>query len=231
MNASSGGLADGRYRRRWRREIQQGWRDPLQAHASVRLYQFDIADRSPVTEAIREFGLEGLDILIVTAGQYADAASIAARPQLGLALLQTNVGGLCHAFDAAAGLMRQQGHGQLVAVASIAGLLEDYPGASLYSASKRLALGICDTYRKALAPCGVAVTVIVPGYVDTARLRELNGGDASAKPFLQKEAVAVRRMVDAIGRGAERCVFPWQLYWLVRLFNCLPLRLRQLRRK
>lgn len=204
---------------------------PLQAHARVRLYEFDIADRSAVTGAVREFGGDGLDILIVTAGQYANAASIAARPQLGLALLQTNVGGLCHAFDAAAELMRTQGHGQLVLVASIAGLLEDYPGASLYSASKRVALGIGDAYRTALAPCGVTVTAIVPGYVNTARLRELNGGDASAKPFLQSEALAVRRMVKAIGQRSPRCVFPWQLYWLVCLFNCLPRRLRQLRRK
>lgn len=204
---------------------------PLRADASVQLYQFDIADRSALTRAVQAFGAGGLDMLIVTAGQYADARSLAERPELGLAMLQTNIRGLTEAFDAAAALMRRQGHGQLVAVASIAGLLKDYPGASLYSASKRAALGICDAYRKALAPFGIAVTAIVPGYVDTARLRALNGGDASAKPFLQSEAEAVGRMADAIGRRVPHCVFPWQLQLLVRLFNCLPMSLRRLRHK
>lgn len=60
---------------------------------------------------------------------------------------------------------------------------------------------------------------------------ELNGGDASAKPFLQSEAQAVQRMAAAIDRRAARCVFPWQLHLLVQLFNCLPHSLRGLRRK
>jgi NADP-dependent 3-hydroxy acid dehydrogenase YdfG len=204
---------------------------PLQASAAVRLYQFDIADRAALTGAMADFGAAGLDLLIVTAGQYADAAGLAAQPALGPALMRTNVTGLVGAFDAAAALMQRQGHGHLVAVASIAGLLKDYPGGSLYSASKRAALALCDAYRKALAPFGIAVTAIVPGYVDTARLRELNGGDASSKPFLQSEAAATRRMVAAIDNRVQRCVFPWQLHAQVRLFNCLPLRLRQLRRK
>lgn len=204
---------------------------PLAASASVRTYEFDIADRSSLEYAIQDFGIGGLDMLIVTAGRYADAAGLAVQPEQGLGVVQTNIVGLVQAFDAAAGLMRQQGHGQLVAVASIAGLLEEYPGGSLYSASKRATIGICDAYRKALAPYGIAVTVLVPGYIDTAHLRSLNGGDASAKPFLQSEADAVSRMASAIERCIDRCIFPWQLHLLVRLFNHLPRRLRQLRTK
>lgn len=185
-------------------------------------YPLDIADHNAVATAVHAFGAEGLDLLIVTAGQYADAASLAANPAVGLALVQTNIVGLCHAFEVAGAHMRAQGHGQIVAVASIAGLLPDYPGASLYSASKRAAIAICASYRAALAPYGIAVTTIVPGYVDTARLRELNDGSAAAKPFLQSEEEAVRRMVDAIGKRVPVCVFPWQLHALVRLFHWLP---------
>lgn len=185
-------------------------------------YPLDIADRSAVAAAVQAFGAAGLDLLIVTAGQYADGPSLAARPALGLALVQTNIVGLCHAFEVAGAHMRAQGHGQIVAVASIAGLLPDYPGTSLYSASKRAAIAICASYRAALAPYGIAVTTIVPGYVDTARLRELNDGSAAAKPFLQSEAQAVRRMVDAIDQRMPQCVFPWQLHAMVRLFHWLP---------
>lgn len=204
---------------------------PLARDPRVRTYAFDIGERDAVERAVRDFGAGGIDLLVVTAGQYADAAGLAAEPGRGPALVQTNVAGLVHAFEAAGALMRAQGRGQLVAVASIAGLLRDYPGGSLYAASKAAAIAVCAAYRKALAPFGVAVTVLVPGYVDTARLRELNGGDAGGKPFLVPEAAAVARMADAIDRRVERCVFPRRLHLLVRVFNLLPLRLRRLRRK
>lgn len=199
-------------------------RDPgrLTAESFSHRFPLDIGDCSALTAAVQAFGTDGLDVLIVAAGQYADAASIAASPALGLALVQTNIVGLCNAFEVAGATMRAQGHGQIVAVASIAGLLPDYPGASLYSASKRAAIAICDSYRAALAPYGIAVTTIVPGYVDTARLRALNDGSAAGKPFLQSEAAAVRRMAAAIDQRVPRCVFPWQLHAMVRVFHWLP---------
>jgi short-subunit dehydrogenase len=202
---------------------------PLADHPRVRIGEADITDREALRRAID--GFAPIDLLVVTAGQYTDAAAIAADPQATLPVLGTNVGGLYDAVDIAARHMRDQGYGHLVAVASIAGLLEDYPGASLYSASKRAAIAICDAFRKALAPFGIAVTVVVPGYVDTARLRELNDGDAGRKPFLQTESRAVQRIAAAIARRDARCVFPWQLHALVRLFNLLPRRLRGLRKK
>ncbi|TWI61448.1 NADP-dependent 3-hydroxy acid dehydrogenase YdfG [Pseudoduganella lurida] len=202
---------------------------PLANDPHVTLHAVEITDRASAERAMDSFG--PLDLLIVTAGAYTDAAAIAADKEATLPVLHTNVVGLCHAFDAASARMRRQGHGQLVVLASIAGLLKDYPGASLYSASKRAALAICDTYRKALAPFGIAVTAIVPGYVDTARLRELNDGDAGRKPFLQTEAQAVRHIVGAIARREARYVFPWQLHVLVRLFNLLPRPLQAFRKK
>jgi len=52
------------------------------------------------------------------------------------------------------------------------------------------------------------------------------GGD-----FLQKEGAAVLRMADAIDRRLQRCIFPWQLHLLVRLFACLPRWLQRRRGK
>lgn len=210
----------------------------------VSVHALDIADRAAVARVVAEVAEvaeaagggaaaapAGLDLLIVSAGQYTDAAAIARDRSSTLPVLRVNVGGLDHAFGAAADAMMAQGGGQLVAIASIAGLQHDYPNGSLYSASKRAAIAICDAYRKALAPFGIAVTVIVPGYVDTARLRELNHGDASAKPFLMPEREAVQRIAAAIARRDERCVFPWQMHALVKAFNLLPAFLKRVRKK
>ena len=98
----------------------------LCADPRVRTYEFDIADRAALTYAVDDFGTGGLDILIVTAGRYANAAS-GARPESGLGVMQTNVLGLAQALEVAGALMQRQGYGQLVPVASVAGLLRDYP--------------------------------------------------------------------------------------------------------
>lgn len=203
----------------------------LRRHAAVRCYQFDIGDSAALTRAVADFGGEGLDLLIVSAALYVDAAGLRAHPEQGLAMVRTNIDGLSRAFGAGAAVMRAHGRGHMVAITSIAGLLKNYPSGSLYSATKRAALALCDVYRKALAPFGIDVTAIVPGYVDTARLRELNGGDASAKPFLLTEADAVARTTAAIARRAEQVVFPRRLHLLVKAFNCLPLALQTFRKK
>ena len=181
----------------------------------------DIADAQAVRAAVDS--VDGtLDLLVVTAGVYYNSRAQVLDEAATLRMLRTNVGGLSHAFEAGAARMLAQGHGRLAAVSSMAGLLKDYPGASVYGATKRAVLGLCDTYRKALAPFGIPVTAIVPGYVDTARLRELNGGDARHKPFLMSEEDAVARMLAAIDAGRPVCAFPWQMRALVGLLNLLP---------
>jgi short-subunit dehydrogenase len=200
-------------------------------NAGLRRYGFDIGDRAAVFDAVEDFALEGLDLLVVTAGQYADAHALAQDRMRSLPVVRTNVSGLCHAFDAGTQAMLRSGGGQMVVVASIAGLLQDYPSGSLYSASKRAAIAISDSYRKALAPHGIAVTAVVPGYVDTQKLRDLNAGSAQRKPFLQSEEEAVRRITRAIADRDARCIFPWQLHAMVRLFNLLPKGLQRYRRK
>lgn len=199
---------------------------PPRLHA----FELDIADPGALALALDSFAAPGLDLLIVTAGQYFHTRHQALDEAATLRLIATNVSGLQLAFEGAAPVMLRQRAGQLVAVASMAGLLHDYPGASLYSATKRSVLSLCDTWRAALAPFGVAVTAIVPGYVDTDKLRALNGGDARHKPFLMSEAQAVARIVHAIEQRRAVAIFPWQMHWLVALLNHLPKALLRLRR-
>lgn len=203
--------------------------DPLLLQGGIHLYRADISERVSLLRAMEGFTKAcsgGLDLLIVTAGQYTNTEQ-AREPALADELIATNIRGLCNAFDLAV----EQGTLHLVAVASIAGLLPDYPGLSLYAASKRAAISICDAYRIALLPRGITVTTLIPGYVDTQRLRELNGGNAMHKPFLQSEEKAVALMVAAISEKVPRYVFPWQLQLMVKIFSFLPRWLQRLRNR
>ncbi|WP_294771854.1 SDR family NAD(P)-dependent oxidoreductase [uncultured Rhodoferax sp.] len=205
------------------RDIRRLEGTAVQGRPRLQVYALDIADPQALEAAMADFASDRLDLLIVTAGMYFNTRTHPMDAATTLRLLQTNVSGLSHAFEFAASRMLRQGSGQLVAVASVAGLLKDYPGASVYSASKRSVLSLCQTYRMALAPFGIAVTAIVPGYMDTAKLRALNGGDASHKPFLLSERDAAIRIVHAITRRDAVTVFPWQMRWAIAVLNWLPL--------
>ncbi len=194
----------------------------LQQYRSLQYLQLDIADAAAVRAAISGFAATGLDLLIVSAGSYVNSRREALSLEQTEHMLATNVSGLVHAFQAASELMLRQGRGQLVAIASIAGLMQDYPGASVYAATKRSVIQLADTYRRACAPFGVHVTTIIPGYVDTQKLRDLNQGDASHKPFLSTEQQAASRILQAIASKQATLIFPRRLAWLVRLLNCLP---------
>lgn len=196
----------------------------IENHPLLKSVALDIADANAVREVIAQTGAgdDTLDLLIITAGTYFNTRDHPLDAATTMQLLRTNVSGLSHALEAGAERMLAQGHGRIAAVSSMAGLLKDYSGASVYAATKRSVLRLCDTYRKALAPFGITVTAVVPGYVDTQRLRELNGGDASHKPFLISQTDAVARMLKAIDEGQAVCAFPWQMRAAIALLNALP---------
>jgi short-subunit dehydrogenase len=207
-------------------------RDPARvpADAGLKAVRLEITDHAAVEAAMGGFTSEGIDLLVVAAGFYFNHRSHALDAATTLRMLQTNVSGLAQVFELAAAAMLPRRSGHLVAISSVAGLLREHPGASLYSATKRSVLSVCDSYRTGLAPFGITVTAIVPGYVDTAALRALNGGDASHKPFIVSEAEAVARITRAIAERRAVCVFPWQMRWLIAVANLLPRALLRLRR-
>jgi short-subunit dehydrogenase len=195
----------------------------IENHRHLRAVSLDMAEANAVRDVIAQTDTDhSLDLLIVTAGTYFNTRDHSLDEAATMQLLRTNVSGLAHALEAGAARMLAQGHGRIAAVSSIAGLLKDYPGASVYAATKRSVLSLCETYRKALAPFGVSVTAVVPGYVNTQRLRELNGGDASHKPFLMSQADAVERILKAVDEGQAVCAFPWQMRAAIALLNALP---------
>jgi len=192
----------------------------IAGHPALRAVALDIAD-APAVHAVVGQG-PPLDLLVVSAGLYFNTRAHRLDEAATMQLLRTNVSGLAHAFEAGAARMMAQGHGRMAALSSMAGLLKDYPGASVYGATKRSVLSLCDTYRKALAPFNIPVTAVIPGYVDTERLRELQGGSARHKPFLMSEEQAVDRMLRAIDAGQAVCAFPWQMRVIVGLLNLVP---------
>ncbi|WP_110687763.1 SDR family NAD(P)-dependent oxidoreductase [Salinicola aestuarinus] len=112
--------------------------------------------------------------------------------------------------------MRATGHGQLVFMSSLAA----YHGLALtpsYSASKAGVKAYAEGLRGWLAPSGVGVTVVMPGYVSSKMCHDMPG----PKPFLWQPARAARRIAAGAARNRARVSFPFPLdfgcWWLAVL--------------
>ncbi len=107
-----------------------------------------------------------LDLLVNNAG----AGVFAPVDEIGLVvwqrLLATNLSGAFYAIRAAAPVMKRQGAGWIVNVASLAAR-HPMAGGAAYNASKFGLLGLSDAAMLDLRPHGVRVAAVLPGSVDT----------------------------------------------------------------
>ncbi len=184
------------------------------------VYALDVREADALAGAARDFierfGLP--DIVIANAGvsrgtltgQAADLAAFRA-------VFDINVMGVVHTFHPFVGAMQQAGHGQLVGIASVAGL-RGLPGSGAYSASKAAVISYLESLRVELAGSGVSVTTLCPGFIRTP----MTAVNPYRMPFLLDADVAVRRMARAIECKRRYVIVPWQMALVGRVMRFLP---------
>jgi NAD(P)-dependent dehydrogenase (short-subunit alcohol dehydrogenase family) len=140
--------------------------------------------------------------------------------------IDINLWGVIYGTAAAYAAMLRQGSGHIVNTASAAGLVGE-PGLIPYSVTKSAVVALSTALREEAAGFGVRVTVVCPGFVDTAIYENAIGIRVDKDEFLRKLPVRLVPAPDAAGkilRGVERnqsiVVFPFYarlLWWLVRI--------------
>ena len=99
--------------------------------------------------------------------------------------------------------MRAAGSGHIINVSSIVGLLA-FPGWGLYSAAKFAIEGLSESLAAEVAGFGIGVTVVEPGYFDTAFLTDdslvLTGDSSSAYPAIA-EMIATHKAMPGTQPG------------------------------
>lgn len=133
------------------------------------------------------------------------------------AITSVNIDGVLNTVNPAVPIMVKQGGGQIAIVSSIAGLLA-MPGAVPYSATKHFARAYAEELRGRLAPEGVRVSAICPGFVTT----RMTARNKFPMPFLMDEHRAARIIRDGLARNQGRIAFPWPMLAMVRLLGLLP---------
>ncbi|WP_460600262.1 SDR family NAD(P)-dependent oxidoreductase [Flexivirga lutea] len=118
----------------------------------------------------------GLDLLVNNAGIAAGGRIDVADMEEWRRITDINLLGVargCHTFVP---MMKQQGSGQIVNTASLAGLVHA-PAMASYNAVKAGVVAISETLRSELAPWGIGVSVICPSFFRTHLAESFHGKD------------------------------------------------------
>ena len=191
--------------------------------SNLEVYKADVSAISSLFSAVESFLNKGedLDLFINCAGSYAEDVAGHISYQEAEQMLTTNILGTINCFEVARTKMKNQKSGRIAVIASVSGIL-DYDNSSLYTKTKRSVIQIADSYHRALKPFGISVTAIAPGYIDTAKLRELNDDDLSKKPFLTNIDTATKIIFEAIEDRKKIIIFPAKMKWMMKSLALLP---------
>ena len=176
------------------------------AGATVQTALIDVADAQALSQWVLDADATlPLDLIAACAGVSAGPAPDGSPEGLALASLQirTNLLGVVNTVEPMLPRLLARGRGHVAVVSSVAGL-RGLPFSPGYSASKAGVRAYGEGLRAFLAPRGVAVSVIVPGFFDTPMTDRFIGD----KPFLlslDQTVAIVRRGLD---RRRGRVVFP-----------------------
>jgi short-subunit dehydrogenase len=183
-------------------------------------YAADVNDAAAMRDAGAKFDADcgGADIVIANAGI---SVGVLTEHFEDLAVfkdvLSTNVLAMAHTFHPFIAPMRARARGQLVGIASVAGI-RGLPGSEAYCASKAAAISYCESLRVELKKTGVQVTTICPGFVRTP----LTAKNKYSMPFVMDVEPFAKKCADAILSGTSYRVVPWQMAIVAKFLRLLP---------
>jgi short-subunit dehydrogenase len=175
----------------------------------IAILSFDLADPAERLEAAGKapefFGR--VDCLILNAGVSQRSKFIETSPAVFDRIMETNFKASVDLVRAVLPGMLERRSGTITCVSSIAGLM-GAPWRTAYSASKHALGGFFSSLRAELSGSGVRITMIFPGFVQTAISQNALSGDGSRHGVLdplqasgQDPEITARKILDALEAG------------------------------
>jgi NAD(P)-dependent dehydrogenase (short-subunit alcohol dehydrogenase family) len=188
--------------------------------------QLDVTDIEAVAAAIA--AVDRLDVVVANAGIGIGGAAEDIPPSEWQRTIDVNIAGVVNTVLPAYQRMRSQGHGSIVLMASLAGMVAT-PLMVPYSMSKHAIVGLGASLRLEAARHGIGVTTVCPGPVETPLLDERsNTPGLSARRFLVAAAgrpiaaEALAREVVAAVRTDRALVTPGRAALLTSAARLAP---------
>jgi NAD(P)-dependent dehydrogenase (short-subunit alcohol dehydrogenase family) len=182
------------------------------ANERVEAIPIDVTDADSVRSAADRIETltagRGIDVLVNGAGYALGGPVEALSGEAVQHQFQTNVFGLLDVTRAFLPKMRERGSGRIINVSSVVGRVA-FPGMGVYAATKFALEALSDALRMELAPFGVSVVLVEPGFVKT------DIGDASQRQAADFALAAngyeelIRKTTEFVGKQvAENGIAP-----------------------
>jgi short-subunit dehydrogenase len=188
-----------------------------QRGAAVEATAVDVVERSAVAEWIGDADRrQPLDLVIANAGVSGGTLKGTESEDQARRIFAINIDGVLNTVFPALPLMQQRQSGQIGIMASLAAY-RGFPGAPAYGASKAAVRVWGEALRGDLAPQGIGVSVIMPGFIKTA----MTDANNFPMPFLMPAERAARIVRRGLEANRPRIAFPWQTAFLAWLLGAL----------
>lgn len=201
-------------------EVEQ-WREHHQLDPQrTCIYQADVTDTPAVIAAAEQcIATQGLPTVVIANAGISIGIDTAMREDLDVMAhtLAVNTLGMATTFHPFITPMRTRGTGTLVGIGSVAGI-RGLPGHGAYCASKAAVISYCEALRGELAPHGVGVVTLCPGYIDTPLTQQ----NRYAMPFLMQPADFADQAFQAIQAQTRYRTIPWQMGVVSTVLRWLP---------
>lgn len=185
--------------------------EELRTRVDVVVLAADLADpQAPAAleAAVRERGLH-VSHLVNSAGYSVPGRFLASPWAAHADMLQVMVTAVCELSHRFLPAMEARGHGRILNVASVAGLVPSAAGDTLYGATKGFVIRFSETLAQETSGQGVHVCALCPGFT-RSEFHDANGTRKQADripAWMWQDADTVARQgVDAVERGRMRVI-------------------------
>jgi NAD(P)-dependent dehydrogenase (short-subunit alcohol dehydrogenase family) len=188
--------------------------------ANVVCGQIDVADTEGVSVWIERFEVRyPIDVVIANAGISNGPAPGSQSEGLASVARQININllGVVATVEAALPGMLSRRRGRIGIISSIAGF-RGLPYSPGYSASKAGSRAYGEAVRALVAPAGITVSVISPGFFTSPMTDRWKG----STPFLRTAERVADQVKACVDRGRARYAWPWPLVLGLRAADLAP---------
>lgn len=153
----------------------------------ARAYLADVGKQMPVHEMVAQVLADwgNIDILVNNAGVEPHAPLLELDAWDWQRTLDVNLSGPFYTTQAVGRIMRTQGGGVIVNIASIAGRAHGLKDRAAYVASKMGLIGLTREAARELAPFNIRVNAVCPGVIETEMTAQLRQNEAMLAKWLE----------------------------------------------